>query len=88
MAAHLERQTDAGLRTIGIEVLARCTESGEAEDLFAYGRAVIAQDPVVARKWLGKAAAMGHPGAREALTETGLGGRWALFRARLQKRGT
>lgn len=85
MAAHLERQPDAELRAIGLEVLARCAQSGEASDLFAYGSALAEQDPVAARKWLTEAAAMGHAEARTALAEAGLGGRFALLRARLRK---
>ncbi len=87
MAAYLEQQSHAGLRLIGVEVLARCAESGEAPDLFTYGIALVEQDPDAAREWLGKAAAMGHAQAREALAETGLRGRWTLFRAHMRKAG-
>ncbi|MDB5378625.1 MAG: Sel1 protein [Rubritepida sp.] len=86
MATHLERQPDAGLRAIAVEILARCRESGEATDLFAYGKAVLEQDPAAAREWLGRAAALGHAEARDLLGESGLGGRWARWRARLRSR--
>lgn len=84
MAAHLERQPDP-LRAIAIEVLARCRESGEALDLFAYGRAILEQDAAAGREWLGRAAALGHAEAAALLTELGIGGRWTLLRARLQR---
>lgn len=88
MAAHLAQQPVAGLRAIGIEVLARCLESGEPADLFAYGSALVDQDPVASRQWISKAAALGHAQARSALTQAGLAGRWALFRAGLRQRGS
>lgn len=86
MAAHLERQPDAGLRAIAVEVLARCRESGEAMDLFAYGKAMLEQDPTTAREWLGRAAALGHAEARDLLAGSGLGSRWARWRARVRSR--
>jgi len=86
MAAHLERQTDADLRAIAVEVLARCHESGEPADLFAYGKAMLEQDSATARDSLTRAAAMGHAEARELLATLGLSGRWARWRASLSAR--
>jgi len=85
MAAHLQRQPHAGLRALAIEVLARCRESGEAQDFFAYGRAIFEQDPAGGRNWLGRAAALGHAEAGALLGTLGLGGRWSFLRARMQQ---
>lgn len=87
MAAHLDAQPHADLRAIAIEVLARCRDSGEPRDLFAYGRALLPGAPAEARHWLGRAAALGHPEAALLLRQDGVVGLWALWRAKMQQRG-
>lgn len=85
MAAHLERQPQEELRALAAEVRARCAESGEAMDLFAHGKILLDSDPAAARDQLGRAAALGHAEAGALLAELGLGGRWTLLRARMQR---
>ncbi|MDB5413581.1 MAG: Sel1 protein [Rubritepida sp.] len=81
MAQNLIQQPQPELRVIAMEILVSCRESGEPADLFAYGRALLPTDAAEARRWLGRAAAMGHAEARTLLNGLGLAGRWAIWRA-------
>lgn len=81
MAAHLAREADPGLRALEIGVLARCRESGDAADLFAYGKALLDRGDAGAWEWLGRAAGMGHVEARRLLDQRATGGRLVPWQA-------
>ncbi len=85
MAADLLRQPYEIFHAIALEILARRRASGEAEDLFAYGAAILPKDPREARRWLGRAAALGHEPAKDLLRKQGVPGRLRLIRAMLQQ---
>lgn len=68
MARALEAHPAPELREVALFALARCCEGGEAEDLLAYGHALLrGPDPTAAIPWLRRAAASGHPEARALL---------------------
>lgn len=79
MARALEGHSAPELREVAVFALARCCESREAEDLVAYGRALLrSPDPAAALPWLRRAAAAGHPEAR-ALLRRAARPRWFVW---------